>query len=157
VTADNELYGISMTASSLDTYFTGLFKKGGNGSPTCWNGNTDLTGATGITSDCQPAAGKRSDHTLVTGITTTGSFVGKVDSDSTNPQGSTGSAAFETITDWVSLDTTYRGWGKDGDAFPAPSNRPTMRSRRRLPHLGLEAGRTRHRAVGRQCQHPDRK
>ena len=53
----------------------------------------------------------------------TNSFVGKVTIDDTaNPDETSGTAAFDSITDFFSFDNDFRGWGKDGTAFPNADN-----------------------------------
>ncbi len=48
-----------------------------------------------------------------------GALVGKVSTDGTNANGSSGTAAAAAITDWVNFDSRYRGWGlSSASAFP---------------------------------------
>ncbi len=61
--------------------------------------------------------------TAITGITLASSFVGKVTTnDTVNASDTNGTADYASITDWVNFENTYRGWGKDGSAFPNTDN-----------------------------------
>jgi len=106
--------------------FDGLLKIGTV--PAC---STRLCNATppgsGIDSSCQSTGNSTS--TLVTGVTVTNIFVGKVASDATNTTDSGGTAAFDTYAiDWLHFDNAYRGWGRDGNAFPDQNNTSTCMS-----------------------------
>ena len=69
-----------------------------------------------------------SDASLTTGITLATSFIGKViTNDAQNTTDTNGAAASfpadPTIFDWGHFDNTFRGWGKDGSAFPNADHR----------------------------------
>jgi hypothetical protein len=79
-------------------------------------------GTAGFTSAC--ANQGSSTATWRTGKTLANSFVGKVTSnDTANASDSSGSQSFASITDWFNFDNRYRGWGRDGSAFPNADNR----------------------------------
>jgi hypothetical protein len=45
-----------------------------------------------------------------------------VSNDSANLQGATGTGAYSGITDWLNFENQFRGWGKEGNAFPDSTN-----------------------------------
>jgi hypothetical protein len=79
------------------------------------------TPASGLTTTCQSSGS--STASLVTGVTVTNIFVAKVVSDVTNTTDTDGTAAFDYYAiDWLHFDNAYRGWGRDGNAFPDQNN-----------------------------------
>jgi hypothetical protein len=53
-------------------------------------------------------------------------FVGKVATDDVNTSDSTGTATYPGVPatfDWLGFENRFRGWGKDGSAFPNDNNR----------------------------------
>ncbi len=119
--ADNAGFGVRLWSSSYNT-FTGALQIGGNG------GTCDVSGGTDaglVHSTC--ANNGSSDATLTTGVSTGNSYVGKVATDDAVNTDDTAGAA--TITDlrlafdWSGFANSARGWGADGGAFPASTNR----------------------------------
>jgi len=79
------------------------------------------TPASGLTTTCQSSGS--STASLVTGVTVTNIFVAKVVSDVTNTTDTGGTAAFDDYAiDWLHFENPYRGWGRDGSAFPDQTN-----------------------------------
>lgn len=70
-----------------------------------------VTSTTGLAADCSSGA------TLTTAASVLGSIVGLV-SDTTNPQGSTGAANYDTITDHLTFATDTRRFIRAGAGFP---------------------------------------
>lgn len=89
------------------------------------NNTTDCqadNGTAGFTSAC--ANQGSSTATYRTGRNLTNSFVGKVTSnDVANQSDSSGTQSYGSITDWFRFDNRYRGWGRDGSAFPNMDHR----------------------------------
>jgi len=118
----NNDVGIYISISD-DNTFTGLLEAGSN--------NNDLDclviGGTnpGLTEpDC--AAIGASDHTLISNISLTNAFVGKLISDDVlNASDTDGAASYPAdpvalaAFDWAGFDNAYRGWGIDGSDFPS--------------------------------------
>lgn len=115
--ANNDGQGLNLYFSS-NNYFTGKVQVGNNGT------DCQVTSGTnpGLNADCTQQGS--SDFGLpITGISLDGSFVGKVSiGDTYNISDTNGFATYPADPasfDWVHFDTVYRGWGKDGSAFPA--------------------------------------
>ena len=83
-----------------------------NNNPTLisWNGNVTFD------SSCT-----NSSATVLSGRTLASSLVGKVTSESSNSSTS-GSAAYSANLDFMNFDNSFRGWGRDGNAFPNQNN-----------------------------------
>ncbi len=112
--------GISISDSNFN-YFTGLLKMGNNSYKNCIVVGSTITDPGLLDGTC--ANQGNSDAVLTTGVSAASSFVDKVTLDDTiNTSDTNGSAAYDSITDWTSFDNSYRGWGKDGDAFPNTTN-----------------------------------
>jgi len=113
----NNATGISMENSFKGNIFTGKLVYGNN--------TTDCAGGTdfGISGSCGTEGS--SDFTTASSSATAASvFKGKVTTtDSSNQSNTDGSESESSITDWMSFSNPFRGWGKDGSAFPSSGNR----------------------------------
>lgn len=119
MSAANCYIGIGIENSS-NNRFTGLLKVGSNTFVDCGVGGGTSPGLDDST--CTPNG--TSDATLVTGITLSSTFAGKVATDdSANASDADGTATYDNITDWTSFQNPFRNWGKDGSAFPNADNR----------------------------------
>jgi hypothetical protein len=111
--------GVGVRLNFLSTaFFSGSLKVGGNSGGDCWSGS----GTSGLLNNCGNEG--TSDALLSTGVNVAASLVGKVITD--DPQNSSdtsGTAAFDTLTDWTHFAAPLRGWGVDGNAFPDAGNR----------------------------------
>ncbi len=68
-------------------------------------------------------------NTATPGIAAAGMLTGKVTSDASNTQGTTGTSTFAGITDWVNFESPYRGWGyESASAFPNTNQTSTCYS-----------------------------
>ncbi len=109
--------GVSLDTSSNNT-FTGVLKVGNNTTSDCSVTAGTLPGLV----DTTCANNGSSNAALTTGITMAASFVGKVITDDTkNVSDTNGTAtypAFPDTFDWTNFENHYRGWGRDGSAFP---------------------------------------
>lgn len=136
VSAHNTDYGISIEQAS-DYYLTGALKVGDNGAGDCYvdaesvSGDlADDTAADDATHEgvCNTTTAAISDFDLSTGVSLAASFVGKVGNgglvdstdDAENPDDNSpaGLADYASVTDFLSFENRYRGWGRDGSAFP---------------------------------------
>ncbi len=110
--ANNDYDGIVLDTST-GNYFTGIVKVGNNAHAQC----SVQAGDEGIDGSCDPT--NSSDFgSPVLGISLLGSFLAQVDSDTVNPDGATGTKAYDSgISDWVNFENPFRGWGIDG-TFP---------------------------------------
>ncbi|HRG47095.1 MAG TPA: hypothetical protein PLX69_04955 [Leptospiraceae bacterium] len=100
--------------TTVDSVFKGIFKVT---LASCATLGTNP----GVTASCAKTLGAGSELSpaTVTGITLANSFVGKVTSDdSKNISDASGSQAFAGITDWLNFENRFRGWGRQGSAFP---------------------------------------
>jgi len=129
VSANNLRHGIFMFDSS-NNYFTGYLKVGSNGGDDCRVEGSGV--ASGIINySCSDTgmngssdySGQLSDAILRTDVSTSLSFVGKVQSDdSVNTSDLNGGASYSVIDDWQRFENSYRMWGLDGNVFPSGSN-----------------------------------
>jgi hypothetical protein len=87
-----------------------------------------VTNGTGlVTTTC--ANNGTSDAVLRSSLTFASAFVAKVTADdAVNTSDTAGAAAFNAITDWFGFSNVFRTWGRDGDAFPAATNRDACNS-----------------------------
>jgi hypothetical protein len=88
--------------------------------------NCEISGGSnpGHTAGC--ANQGTSNATWRTGISMTGSFVGKVTiNDGANGSDSSGTQTFGSISDWNNFDNWFRAWGNDGGAYPDSGNQDT--------------------------------
>lgn len=61
-----------------------------------------------------------SDFTLTTGVSVDAAFVGKVATDdASNVSDTNGAASYASTLDWLRFVNDFRGWGREGGAFPA--------------------------------------
>jgi hypothetical protein len=109
--------GVLLFGDSFNT-FTGRLLVGNNATDCFVNAGTDPGLDNGT---C--ANNGTSDASLTTGIALTNSFIGKVSADDgQNADDTNGVVAVfpadPTIFDWSHFENPYRGWGKDGSAFP---------------------------------------
>ena len=115
--ANNYNHGINVYFSSINT-FMGRVQVGNNGTDCIVTAGSDP----GLNSDCTQQ-GSSDFGTPVTGISVSGSFMGKVvTDDSANASDTTGAADFPadpTVFDWSNFENAFRTWGIDGSAFPA--------------------------------------
>ncbi|MCK5616862.1 right-handed parallel beta-helix repeat-containing protein [Candidatus Pacearchaeota archaeon] len=129
--AQNAWYGVWLSSASTGNNFTGNLKVGGNDIYDCYVESE--TASTSLSDDVSASSahaglclqGSTSTFgTAAVGIYPIDSFVGKVMTDDlTNASDTNGLATYESITDWTSFDSFYRGWGVDGAAWPDPSQR----------------------------------
>lgn len=103
--------GISIGAEK--SIFTGILKVGAN--------NKDCDVGTfnnpGLTNSCENQGS--SDAHLSLNVTSSNSFIGKVTQDDmANSSETNGAADYNLISDWTYFQNQYRGWGKDGNAYP---------------------------------------
>ena len=101
-------------------YFTGVVLAGN--SPTTDHCDVELpdtmdAGLTVARDGCATDGG--SDAQVINGVTLANAFVGKVEGDTVNQHGATGTTTYDDIVDWTTFSTLYRGWGREGSAFPA--------------------------------------
>lgn len=110
--AGTESYTESNTTSQ--SKFNGIFK--------VFPASCGATGSTNpgyINTTCDKTGGSEiNPQTVKGGFTLASSFVGKLSSDSKNANGATGSITFASITDWLNFENRFRGWGRQGSAFP---------------------------------------
>jgi len=139
VTAAHNAYGFFLNSSSSNT-FTGLLQVGNPAANCIVSGGTDP----GLV-DTTCANNGASDASLVTGITLASSFVGKVTTnDTVNASDIHGEAVYDNIADWTGFQNPFRGWGKDGSAFPSGAGvgQCTTGSACRIWDLSLSSGDT---------------
>lgn len=91
------------------------------------------SGATGTGADCVTTSTTGLDNgcgstgaTLTTSASVLASIVGLV-SDNANPQGATGNATYDTVTDFLTFDADTRRYIRAGAAFPDYANRGPCR------------------------------
>lgn len=110
--AGTESYTESNTTSQ--SKFNGIFKVF---PASC--GSTGSTNPGYINTTCDKTGGSEiNPQTVKGGFTLASSFVGKLSSDSKNANGATGSITSASITDWLNFENRFRGWGRQGSAFP---------------------------------------
>lgn len=122
VLTENKNYGLYFIGSgSYNNSFKHNNIFGGNGSDPVTN-DCHWAGATSgndILADCS-ASGAATNINILRSSSTADSFVGKLDSeDSANESDSLGVQSYASITDWFNFDNLFRGWGKQGSAFPS--------------------------------------
>lgn len=124
-------YGFWIGSTSNRNIMSGNFLAGNNATKTCqvdagstMPGLINTTCTDSGTNGSNTYSGQYSDATYLTGKNFTSSIVGKISSDdASNSSDSSGSQAFSSITDWSHFENTMRGWGFDGAAFPASTQR----------------------------------
>jgi hypothetical protein len=115
--ANNGNYGVRITGTSVSK-FTGVLALGANASGACAN-----TSAHPGVADVSCANTGESDAVLRSGITLAASFQGKITTDDPlNTSETVGTAAWSTGLNWLDFTSRWRGWGKDGGAFPASTH-----------------------------------
>lgn len=137
IAAAHGTYGYYITNSagfSDNNYFTGILKTGNHSNADCFVLPAAGTAQGLINSTCtddgsdgsSSYTGQLSDAVLSGGADLSAAFQGKmITNDTVNGsiQNGDGTAAFANITDWSGFESIYRGWGKDGSAFPSSDNR----------------------------------
>jgi hypothetical protein len=133
--ADYSNYGVHLQGTSPGNRFTGRFMVGSIYGVPC---RVDAETAAGdLMDDTDGEDDTHSGECLPTGIsdfeatsiaTLTSTFVGKIATDDTaNGDDDTDGGATYPVDpadfDWVNFDNNYRGWGKEGNAFPHTNNR----------------------------------
>ena len=118
ISVNNGTYGIEMKDEEKNSQFTGSLILGNNTTANCLGGTNY-----GINNDCTTEG--TSDFTLVSSTASSASsFVGKITTDDTsNSSDSSGSLTFASISDWFQFENWFRGWGRDGSAYPATDHR----------------------------------
>ncbi len=105
-------YPMSMSSGSGETIIIkGFFIK--DTGATC-----GVATGTGFASNCTQAAG--SNFTLRNNSAGSSTmYVGKVvTTDSSNASNTSGTQTYGSITDWLNFQNPWRGWGRDGSAYP---------------------------------------
>ena len=129
VVANNIMNGINLGAFSNNSKFTGYLLVGNNtGSDCLQSGGTNpglVNGTcttTGVDGSSSYTGGFVSDALLRVGRSVASTIVGKVVTDDVaNASDTLGFATFPAVPlnfNWNNLDNRFRGWGKDGSAFP---------------------------------------
>ncbi|MGE0762764.1 MAG: Calx-beta domain-containing protein [Bdellovibrionales bacterium] len=111
---------VDLTASGSNGFFTNNMLIGPSASGAC-NGNTGTNTGLGAFT-CTNQGSSDANFVIGSSIDLTNSFVGKATSDSANTSDTSGTAAYNTITDFLNFENFYRLWGLDGSgAFPHAS------------------------------------
>ncbi|MDH5219172.1 MAG: hypothetical protein OEX19_15820, partial [Gammaproteobacteria bacterium] len=116
VSADND-FGILIGAAPTNTFHGWL--KVGSLTSNCEFPVENVNG--GLFPDCSP----RGDSTFVlrNNVTSTGSFIAKVTVDDTQNQSDiNGLISYDLITDWLSFENRFRGWGLNNSPFPSANH-----------------------------------
>lgn len=108
--------GAGLGLFSEGNVFTGSLRVGDNADDDC-DVDAGLSNPGLTDGDCDNTV--ISDATRTAGVNLGQSYVAKVDSDSANPDDVNGTAPYDSITDWVSLENGLRTWGLDDGTFPS--------------------------------------
>ena len=115
--ANNGNNGISLFDAANNNQFTHNLLVGSNVGANCAIGvNTNP----GLTAGACANQGT-SNATIQTSLDLSNTFVGKVGTggDYANSSDTDGTAAYSLSLDWLNFDNFFRGWGKNGSAFPS--------------------------------------
>ena len=115
--------GVGLDIYSFGNVFSGNLLVGSNSSVDC----NAAAGDGGLVSGSCANQGASS-ATLVTGIDLTNSFVAKVTADDAVNVESSSLVPYDNIVDWTGFANRYRGWGKEGGAFPNTNHRDACAS-----------------------------
>ena len=139
VIANNGSAGVSLSGNSNLVADAASAHNAGNAFETTGTAGSNLFRSTlyrGSTSTCSnggSGGGNELDNSCdydpslsstMSAVDLTSAFVGMVTGDdSVNASDANGAAAYSTTMDWLKFDSFFRGWGKDGSAFPNSDDR----------------------------------